>query len=159
MLGEIQVRDAALQSAHDNLEKRVADRTRELEQEVAERGRVETKLRQQLARTNLLNSITRAIMDRQDLDEVVNIALRQWEEHLAIDFGRVSLFDLESSFWTMTAGGSSHATKTSDILGSPVPIGPCGLDPCRAGEMIHIDGEPTGCSDPKSELRSKLYYA
>lgn len=58
MLSGIQQRDAALLSAHDDLEHRVDVRTRELQLEIAERFRVETELRisQQKFET-LVNSI------------------------------------------------------------------------------------------------------
>jgi signal transduction histidine kinase/CheY-like chemotaxis protein/HPt (histidine-containing phosphotransfer) domain-containing protein len=46
MLGQIQARDDALQKAHDELEARVDQRTRELQQEVAERRKAEAGLLQ-----------------------------------------------------------------------------------------------------------------
>ncbi len=46
MLAQVQARDTALQQAHDQLEHRVKERTRELEAENAERRRVEADLRQ-----------------------------------------------------------------------------------------------------------------
>jgi PAS domain S-box-containing protein len=44
MLGQIQQRDAALQAAHDNLDKRVRERTAELQQEIIERRKAEQAL-------------------------------------------------------------------------------------------------------------------
>jgi PAS domain S-box-containing protein len=54
MLAQIQERDTALQSAHDQLEVRVTERTRELVTQVAERERAEKWLAE---RTNFLNSL------------------------------------------------------------------------------------------------------
>ena len=47
MLEQIEQRDAALQSAHDQLEARVDQRTRELQKEIAERKRAEEELKRQ----------------------------------------------------------------------------------------------------------------
>src|SRR5262245_6168782 len=103
MLSQIQARDAALQTAHDDLEKRVQERTGELEQEVADRRRAEEGLQQQLARISLLNSIARAITDRQDLESVVHVVLRQLEDQLPIDFGRVYLYDAQAQTLSVAA--------------------------------------------------------
>jgi len=46
MLSQIQKRDDALQQAHDELETRVTERTRDLQSEIAERKRTEAELRQ-----------------------------------------------------------------------------------------------------------------
>jgi len=45
MLGQIQERDASLQAARDELERRVEERTKELQNEIAERERIEQVLR------------------------------------------------------------------------------------------------------------------
>jgi C4-dicarboxylate-specific signal transduction histidine kinase len=49
MLSQIQVRDIALNAAQGELERRVQDRTRELEQEITERREAETALRERTA--------------------------------------------------------------------------------------------------------------
>jgi PAS domain S-box-containing protein len=68
MLTEIERRDAALQRANDELEQRVKERTHELELEVAERQRKETRLNLQcetsriLAASTTLNEATQKIL-------------------------------------------------------------------------------------------------
>jgi len=54
MLGRIRERDAALQTVNDQLERRVAERTRELREEVLQRGRAEEELKE---RTVFLNTL------------------------------------------------------------------------------------------------------
>lgn len=141
MLEQIQARDAALQGAHDHLEKRVQERTQELEHEIADRQRAEESLRQQLTRINLLNSITRAIIDRQDLESVVLVVLRQLQDHLPIDWGRVYLFDSDSEFISVAAK-TSQAKRSAgqlEIFPRPVPIRETGLEACRSGETILLE--------------------
>jgi signal transduction histidine kinase/CheY-like chemotaxis protein len=89
MLGRIQERDLHLQQAHEQLELRVGERTRELQQQVT--------------RGSLLNQITRAIAQRQDLDSILNVVLGQLESQLSIDFGCVHLFDPNSSTLNVAA--------------------------------------------------------
>ncbi len=71
MLRQIQERDAALQAARDGLEKRVAERTRELQQEIGERRRAERALweSEQLYAQIALNA--------SDVLYVVHMATRQ----------------------------------------------------------------------------------
>jgi len=54
MLSQIEAREAALQSAHDELEHRVDERTRELQTEVADRKQAERELEQRKSFLNLL---------------------------------------------------------------------------------------------------------
>src|SRR4051794_23919160 len=116
MLEQIQSRDAALQAAHDGLERRVQERTGQLEMEIAEKKRAEEGLKQQLSRISLLNSITRAIADRQDLESVVQVVLRQLEDYLPIELGRVYIYDRQTGTVSVAAHGSATPPKSSTTL-------------------------------------------
>lgn len=137
MLEQIQMRDAALQSARDDLEKRVTDRTRALQQQIAERGKAEQQLQQQLSRICLLNSITRAITDRQDLESVVHVVLRQLQENLPIDFGRVYLYDKQARTITVAAHEESQNTGSdTPIFTRHADIDASGLADCLEGKVV-----------------------
>jgi signal transduction histidine kinase/ActR/RegA family two-component response regulator len=135
MLDQIQTRDVALQSARDDLEQRVADRTQALQQEVTERRRAEQELQQQLTRISLLNSITRAITDREDLDSVVHVVLRQLEENLPIHFGRVYLFDKQSQTISVAVREEGAETDTPTFTRNFV-LSTSGLQDCAEGKTV-----------------------
>lgn len=162
MLEQIQVRDAALQSARDDLERRINDRTQALQQEIAERRRAEQGLQQQLTRISLLNSITRAITDRQDLESVVNVVLKQLQDNLPIDFGRVYLYDKQAR--TITVAGVHEAEALdadTHIFTRQTAIESSGLTDCLGGKPV-IWPDMQGGELPlqerlvKAELRSAI---
>lgn len=61
------------------------------------------KLQAQLERLGLLQQITRAIGERQDLKSIFGVAIRTLEDRLPIDFGCVCLY--ESSEKCLTVAG------------------------------------------------------
>src|SRR5260221_85467 len=141
MLGQIQHRDAALQQANDKLERRVYERTMDLQLEISERKRAEQALQEQFTRISLLNQITQIISDRQDLGSILHVVLRQLEDHLAIDTGSVCLFDSHAETLTV------NAMRVRDPLlvprlnlgeGSPVVIENAVLQRCLAGEVVYL---------------------
>ncbi|MGH8056537.1 MAG: sensor histidine kinase, partial [Candidatus Entotheonellia bacterium] len=72
MLTQIQERDIALQEAHDELEERVIERTKELQQEIGERERVEAALRaSELRFRSVVQSANDAIILSDSLGTVV----------------------------------------------------------------------------------------
>ncbi len=73
MLAQIQRRDAALQAAHGDLEKRVEERTGELQQEIAERKRAEKQLEERTAYLNALIEKSPVAIVGHDSQNVVQL--------------------------------------------------------------------------------------
>ena len=73
MLDQIQNRDAALQQAHDGLERRVEERTKALQEEIGERQRAEADLKVTLARLERSN---------KELQDFAHVASHDLQEPL-----------------------------------------------------------------------------
>ena len=141
MLTQIQQRDAALHQANDQLERRVQDRTRALESEIGERKRTETELQQQFTRISLLNRITQTISERQDLESILYVVLRQLEDNLATDLGTVSLFDPEAATLNLAALRIKNpllAPKLDLQEGVVMPVAHSGLEACHQGQTVYF---------------------
>ena len=142
MLAQIQQRDSALQAAHEELERRVVERTRELQQQVTERVAAEKALQQQLTRISLLNQIASALSDRQDLRRIVQIVLAQLEEHLPVDFGSVSIFDPARRHLDVAAvrrrGQPEESAHESLAPFGPVDDSLAAFGDCQSGQQIYV---------------------
>ena len=132
----------ALRTAYASLEKEIAER-RQVEAELRlanESLRSEEKLAAQLARLHLLNNITRAIGERQDLPSIYQVVVNTLEDQLPIDFGCVCLYESADARLTVTrVGGRSHAKGTTLGLSedSRIEIDPNGLSRCVRGELVY----------------------
>ena len=139
MLAQIQQRDVILHKINDNLEKRVQERTRDLETEIADRKRAEAALHDQFTRTKLLNQITHAISERQDLESVLYVLLRQLEDHLAVDLGLVCLFERTAETLNIAALRLKNpllARKLDLHEGMVMSLDQTGLRVCKHGESV-----------------------
>ncbi|HTR41811.1 MAG TPA: ATP-binding protein [Pseudomonadales bacterium] len=125
MLSQIQERDAALHHANDELEQRVRERTRDLEQ--------------QFGRISLLNQITHAVAARQDFESIVTIVLQQLEEHLPVDYGSAYWLDEESKTLKVLARGPK-TQPVADALRIPesIPLDHTPFGPCLRSEIVYI---------------------
>ncbi|MGH7979763.1 MAG: ATP-binding protein, partial [Limisphaerales bacterium] len=141
MLSEVQDRDSKLQKAHDELEARVLERTRDLRDEITERRRAEAALHQQFVRISLLNQITQAISDRQDTDSILHVVLHQLDEHLGIDLGVVALFDAAQQTLNIAAlsvKNSLMAGKFDLHKGCVVPLADTDFQLCANGQTVYV---------------------
>ncbi len=141
MLGQIQRRDEELQKARDELEIRVKERTRDLRAEIAERQRTESALRQQFVRTSLLNQITHAISERQDMESIFHVVLRQLEQNLGLDLGVAALFDAQSQTLNVTAlqiKNTLLATRFDLREGSTLALMGTDFQSCERGQTVYL---------------------
>lgn len=154
MLAQIQQRDTALQAAHEDLERRVDERTRELQQQITERVAAEKALQQQLTRISLLNQIASALSDRQDLERIVRIVLAQLEQHLPVDFGSVSIFNARNEQLEVAAvrqrGRPEKLTPHSLAPAGSCDASLAAFAGCRSGQQVYI---PDSRSVTDSALR------
>jgi signal transduction histidine kinase/ActR/RegA family two-component response regulator len=100
----------------------------------------EGKLHAQLSRLSLLQHITRATGERQDLPSIFQVVLASLEENLPIDFGCFLLHDSTAKSLTVSALGArghSFADKLDLKLNATVPIDANGLSRCVAGQLVH----------------------
>ena len=141
MLEQIQQGDAALQAANDQLEQRVQERTQDLQLQITERERAETALQEQFVRTNLLNQISQVISERQDLESILYVVLRQLEDYLAVDLGIVCLFDRGAETLNIAAMRVKNpllASKLDVRAGVVMSLEQAGLKSCKQGEVVHM---------------------
>src|SRR5260221_9875878 len=99
----------------------------------------EAKLRAQLGRLGLLQHITRATGERQDLPSIFQVVLGSLEENLPIDFGCFLLHDPAARPITVDGMGASGRPVAAP-RGIPervnVPLDANGLCPCVAGHVV-----------------------
>ncbi len=100
----------------------------------------ESKLHAQLGRLGLLQHITRATGERQDMPSIFQVVLGSLEENLPIDFGCFLLHDAASQSLSVAAvgvAGRSFADKLGLTDGVDVPVDQNGLSRCVAGQLVY----------------------
>ena len=111
-----------LGQANDELDQLVQSKTKdlrhtvgELEREVSQHKKTEEKLQTQVERLNLLDQITRAIGERQDLQSIFQVVIRSLEDRLPIDFGCICLYDPSREELTVTCVGVNSSALAMDL--------------------------------------------
>ena len=103
-------------------------------------GEAHGKLHRQLGRLDLLQRITRAIGERQDLASIFQVVLRNLEDELPIDFGCVCLYDADAGALSIATVGARSRAHTSGLEleeADGVPIDPNGLARCVSGQLVY----------------------
>ena len=100
----------------------------------------ERRVATQMARLDLLNQISRAIGERQDLHSTLQVTLRYLEDDLPIDFGCVCLYDGHAEQLTVECVGARSTALAGEMAmprGTHLPIDPNGLSRCVAGDLVY----------------------
>ena len=108
--------------------------------DVTEQKKAEGKLQAQLERLGLLQQITRAIGERQDLKSIFGVAIRTLEDRLPIDFGCVCLYESSEKCLTV-AGVGLRSQELATQLGltehAHIAIDENGLARCVRGHLVY----------------------
>jgi signal transduction histidine kinase/ActR/RegA family two-component response regulator len=136
-----------LRDANEELDRRVQTRTQDLarsvealESEVAQHKKTEQRLQAQLERLGLLDQITRATGERQDLRSIFQVVIRSLEDSLPVDFGCVCLYDRQAETLVVTCVGVRSENLAMELAMSEqarVPIDPNGLSRCVHGQLVY----------------------
>jgi len=142
MLAQIQARDRALNEVNDKLEKRVSERTADLQQ--------------QLDRISLLNQITIAVAARQDAENIVLVVLQHLELNLPMDFSSAYWFDeAPGSLRVMACGSKSLPLARRFPSLSGVPLTDTPFQMCVGGETIYLP-DLSQCPAPMAHAISRV---
>jgi signal transduction histidine kinase/ActR/RegA family two-component response regulator len=118
----------------------IEERERALRDEILERKNAENKVQSQLARLELLNQITRAIGERLDLGGIFQVALKNLEEYLPVDFAIVSTYDDAKNVLTVLSVGTQSRVVASELNlreQTHVGIDQNGLSRCVRGQLVY----------------------
>jgi PAS domain S-box-containing protein len=108
--------------------------------DIAERKQTQTRIQAQLNRLDLLQRITRAIGERQDLDSIFQVVVRSLEDHMQLDFGCICLYDATAQSLTVARVGARSrglAQQLGMIEQAHIPIDENGLSRCIRGQLVY----------------------
>ena len=132
--------NVALDQSAQGSREELAHAVEELWAEVLRRKDSEEKLQKQLGRMSLLDDITRAIGERQDLSSIFQVVIRTLEDSMPIDFGSVCLYDPEAEMLTVTCIGVRSYSLALDLAlteQSRIPVDQNGLVRCINGQLVY----------------------
>jgi PAS domain S-box-containing protein len=113
-----------------------------------EHKRAEEKLHAQLEALDLLDRITRAIGERQDLRSIFQVVVSSLEDQLPLDFACVCLYDRADRVLEVSCVGGKSRPIALDLAmpeGARIEVEGDGLARCVGGELVY-DPETAGSS-------------
>jgi len=108
--------------------------------DITEQRRADAKVQAQLARLNLLQQVTRAIGERQDVQSIFQVVIRTLEEHLPVDFCCICLYDAAENCLIVTSVGvrsGQLAVELAMTEQARVDIDENGLSQCVRGRLVY----------------------
>jgi len=108
--------------------------------DITDRRLAEKRVQAQLARLNLLQQITRAIGERQDIQSIFQVVIRTLEEQLPVDFCCICVYDPVVNELTVTSVGLRSQPLAMDLAmtqQSRVEIDENGLSKCIRGRLVY----------------------
>jgi PAS domain S-box-containing protein len=108
--------------------------------DITERKRSDERQRAQLERMHLLDHITRAIGERQDLPSIFQVVIASLEKHLPIEFGCIGLYQpAREALQIACIGVRSQAIALELGLSEQawIDVDQNGLGRCVKGQLVH----------------------
>ncbi|CAN5784085.1 hypothetical protein BH11PSE8_BH11PSE8_33050 [soil metagenome] len=106
--------------------------------DITERKNSDDRLKAQLQRLALLDHITRAVAERNDLHSIYQVTVRSLEEQLPADFACVLNHDEVTGQLIVRGIGTRADDQLPELANEPfVAIDPSRLERCLAGNLIH----------------------
>jgi PAS domain S-box-containing protein len=108
--------------------------------DISDRKLAEAKVHAQLARLGLLQRITRAIGERQDIESIFQVVIRTLEEDLPLDFCCICLYDLAGNGLVVKSVGAHSQALAMELAMSEqarVAIDENGLSHCVRGRLVY----------------------
>jgi PAS domain S-box-containing protein len=108
--------------------------------DVTEVKRAQARVQAQLERMALLDQVTRAIGERQDLDSIFQVAVRSVEDRLPADFVCLCRYDLPDNALVVARVGAKSAFLASALSvreQARIEIDQNGLSRCISGHLVY----------------------
>jgi signal transduction histidine kinase/DNA-binding response OmpR family regulator len=125
---------------HCAMQKRIFEQRSALESEINVRRQAEQDAKARMERLSLLQEITRAVSERQDLDSIFQVVVRSLEDLLPVAFACLCLYDREENVLTVARVGAKNE-KLGRYLSAPetarLPLGQSALSRRTASECVY----------------------